>query len=519
LTQNVGYNLATAQPPLQGKVESAERPAAPGATGTQPVTSQKVQTTLTDSPIIVYLVALYVFLLESRVLDLSPIWWMHIPMMLLILLIVLTIAKGNFRVTFTSNISRGVVLLTAWVALCVPFSMWRFASMDPLQSQIQALLIFVIIVQAIRTPNAYRKITGAYAYAVLVASVMGFFLGHSVENGRLALAGGTLADPNEFAFALVVGLPFWWDKAHASRGPKKLIYLACTIPIFITFGKTGSRSGLFTLLMLLAVTLYMASGTRKIMIAFGCLILVAASSVLLPDYIRARYVTIFSPASNQQLDSRENRQLQSDINSTEGRKGLLIQSIQLTFQHPIFGVGPGVFSYASFDQRVAASGHGGLAQVTHNTYTQISSETGLPGFLIFLGTILMVLKSAFSTYRTLKDTDSRLASSGKYLFSMLMAASVGMFFLSVGYTHTVTTLWALAVALANLRIWQASETHATSAAGAQSVTSFASPSPFRALPEAVSAQVRTPLANSKALRRAGVNAKRSVEEPFVDKSS
>lgn len=505
---------------MNEQIESLQRPAPLKPTSTAAVTSLAAGYPA-DSPFVVSLVAVYVFLLESRVLDLSPIWWMHIPMMLLLALIVITIAKGNFRITFQSQISRVLVLFTGWVALCVPFSMWRSASIDPLQSQVQALLIYVIVVQAIRTPNAYRKITSAYAYAILVASLMGFVYGRSVENGRLALAGGTLGDPNELALALVVGLPFWWDKAQSSQGFKKLFCFLCTVPIFISFGKTGSRSGLFTLLMLMAVTFFMASGARKMMIAAGCFILLLASTFMLPEYIRARYITIFSPAE-QNLNSREEQHLESDINSSEGRKALLIQSIQMTFQNPIFGVGPGVFSYASFDQRVANSGRGGLAQVTHNTYTQISSETGIPGFLLFFVEMIIVVSSAFGTYRSLKDTDSTLASSGRYLFSMLMAASVGIFFLSVGYSHILTTLFAFAAALANLQKWQARETKVAATTSVTSAPSFASR--FRlgkpaALPSSVPVHARTPLANSKAIRAAGLKVKRSLAEPFVNKSS
>ncbi|HZS57135.1 MAG TPA: O-antigen ligase family protein, partial [Bryobacteraceae bacterium] len=380
--------------------------------------AKSLRSASSEPDFIATLVAIYVFLLESRVLDLSPIYWLHIPMVLLIVLVLLTVAKGNFRITFESKISITFALFTAWVVLSVPFSKWRFASMGPLQSQLQALLIFVIIVQAIRTPAAYRKITGAYAYAILVASLMSFYLGRSVENGRLALAGGTLGDPNEFALALVVGLPFWWDKANLATGARKVYCLLCTIPIFVSFMKTGSRSGLFTLLMLVFVTFILASISRKMLIAAGAAVLVLASIFLLPDYIKARYQTIFSPADVASLSAGDARHLNSDIASSEERKALLTQSIEMTFKNPIFGVGPGVFSYASWDERKATSGIGGIAQVTHNTYTQISSETGIPGFILFFVVMVMVLKASFSGYRSLRDTDPLFASSGRYLFSL-----------------------------------------------------------------------------------------------------
>lgn len=126
---------------------------------------------------------------------------------------------------------------------------------------------------------------------------------------------------------------------------------------------------------------------------------------------------------------------------------LLIQSIQMTFEHPLFGVGPGVFASASWDERKKSVGAGGGLLVSHNTYTQISSETGIPGFILFVGTLLLCLKYAMSDFRAARAVDSDLAKSGFYMFSALSALSIGIFFLSVGYTHTLAVMFALAAAL------------------------------------------------------------------------
>jgi O-antigen ligase len=518
LQQSAEEVFAASQPPMTERIERPRPAKRSLAAFTSPSSlAQSFRTASSGPDLISTLLAVYVFLLESRVLDLSPIAWMHIPMILLIILILLTLAKGNFRITFQSKISIVFALFTGWVAISVPFSKWRFASIGPFESQLQALVIFVIIVQAIRTPVTYRKITGAYAYAILVASLMSFYLGRSVENGRLALAGGTLGDPNELA--LVVGLPFWWDKANSATGIKKIFCLLCTIPIFISFMKTGSRSGLFTLLMLVLVTFVLASIGRKMLIAGGAAVLVLASMFLLPDYIKARYQTIFSPADVTSLTAKDAGHLNSDIASSEERKALLTQSIEMTLKNPIFGVGPGVFSYASWDERKAASGIGGIAQVTHNTYTQISSETGIPGFILFLAVMVMVLKSCFSGYRALRDTDPVFASSGRYLFSLLAAFSVGIFFLSVGYTHIVSTLFALTVALVNLQQKFAVQAPAAEKTLAPAATSSPVTSTKPLLPAAAAMRTHGPLPNSKAIRRAGLVSKRTTVESAAQKSS
>ena len=398
----------------------------------------------------VMLTCVYVFVIVSRVLDVSPIWWLHLPMLLLLLLLGVTALRGQFGITFSSKIALYFAAFTAWVIACWPLSEWRAASLGPLIEQLQAFAIFVIVVQMIRTAADWRRLAGTYAYAILLAGLLAFYINRSVENGRLALANGSHADPNEFALAIVVGLPFWWYKANAATGAKKVFLLLCTVPLFMTLARTGSRSGLFALAALLFVTFLLGQGARKILIAIGTVVLVIAAGFFLPDYLKARYFTIFSPAEDVQLDIKGQKHLQSDISSSEGRKALLIQSIRMTFEHPLFGVGPGVFSFASWDERKASGRTAGLAQVTHNTYTQISSETGFPGFILFGITLFLSIRYTLADYRAAKRTDVELAKKARYLLESFAGLSVGIFFLSIGYSHTLAVMFAFAVSLRNV---------------------------------------------------------------------
>jgi O-antigen ligase len=319
--------------------------------------------------------------------------------------------------------------------------------------------------------------------------------------------------------ALAVGLPFWWDKANVATGARKIYCLLCTVPIFMTLMKTGSRSGLFTLATLVLVTFASASIGRKMLIAAGCAVLALASMFMLPEYLKARYQTIFSPADVASLNAKDADHLNSDIASSEERKVLLKQSIQMTFHNPLFGVGPGVFSYASWDERKAATGIGGWAQVTHNTYTQISSETGIPGFILFFAAMVMVLKTSFTGYHLLKDADPLFAKTGRYLFCMLAAFSVGIFFLSVGYTHTISTLFALTVGFSNLQRKFAVESNSTVNTAVPAVAESRFAQPKQKVLAGAPALARGPLPNSKAIRKAGLLDRRTTVEPTANKLS
>lgn len=426
------------------------------------------------------LLSFYIFLLVSRVLDLSPIWWLHIPLIVLVILIFTTLARGGVRFALDSKISRYFGLFTLWVTICYPFSMWRGASEPLVIGSIEFYLVFLIIVQAVRTPEDWRTAAGGYAYGVLLAAVYGFLYAKSVD-GRLALVGGTFGDPNGFALSLLIGIPFLLVKISFANLFKKIFFVACGGVIFISFAKAGSRGGLLALAAMITVMFILSSAGQRLMICIVMCVAVAGAAAILPDYLRARYFTIFSPAT-QNLDTSAREQLESDIASASERQALLQQSIQMSFQHPIFGVGPGVFAFAAWDQRKAETGAGGLALVSHNTYTQISSETGLPGFFFFISAIFLCLKYMFSDYRAMARAGSNLATLSRNLVAAFAALLVGIFFLSTAYSHFIAIFIALSASLHNIVLRAKASESVTAAPQTAIQPSPMSPKPQPALP-------------------------------------
>jgi O-antigen ligase len=397
----------------------------------------------------ILVLALYVFVLTSRVLDVSSIWFLRIPLILLIVLTVMTMARLNLKAAFASPVTRLFGLFTVWVIVSYPFSYWRSGSTGSVILAVESFAIYLIIVQLVTNHEEWRRLAGAFAFAVMAAAFLSFKIGVSVD-GRIALPGGTLGDPNEFALTLIIGVPFWWLKASRSSPALKFAYLLCTIPIFIAFSRAGSRSGMLAFAALFLVLFVTAPGSRKVVIGVVAVIGVLAGAAFLPGYIKARYMTFFSADASADLDAGHQRQLSSDIASSEGRKALLIQSITMTFQHPLLGVGPGVFSYVSWDLRKNTTGSGGQLLVSHNTYTQVSSETGIPGFLLFVSAVYLCFKYTIRNYRRLRETDPVLAQSTRYFLLSFTGLAVGIFFLSTAYTPTIAIMMATAVSLNNV---------------------------------------------------------------------
>jgi O-antigen ligase len=186
-----------------------------------------------------------------------------------------------------------------------------------------------------------------------------------------------------------------------------LAILAMTYVVFLT----GSRAGFIALTMTTVVFLwhFAIHGRRRYMLALvplAGLILWLSSGDMLSRRLKGT------------VDDKDDAA--SAYGSAQQRQLLFWRSIEMTKQHPLFGVGPGNFEQVS-----------GVWLETHNTYTQLSSEGGLPALILYL----LILCHGFMNTRKIKrlayrHTESTLASA---LQASLIGYIVGSIFASAGF--------------------------------------------------------------------------------------
>ncbi|MGH7838113.1 MAG: O-antigen ligase family protein, partial [Candidatus Binataceae bacterium] len=203
----------------------------------------------------------------------------------------------------------------------------------------------------------------------------------------------------------------------------------------------GSRGGLVAFAAICCFVLLRASWRQRIGFAVAMAILLSVTIAVLPQHVLTRYATIFEDTSATDQEA---------IASKETRTYLLESSLRFTFEHPVFGVGPGEFS--DYEGTTAREhGQHGAWQVAHNSYTQVSSETGIPGFLFLIAAMV-------STYWTLDKVYRRARHRAEYR-SIAMAAfciqislvgfSTTIFFLSLIYNLYLPALGGFAIAVAS----------------------------------------------------------------------
>jgi hypothetical protein len=107
----------------------------------------------------------------------------------------------------------------------------------------------------------------------------------------------------------------------------------------------------------------------------------------------------------------------------QARWELLVASVQTTMRRPLFGVGPGQFP-----------DYTGLWHVTHNTYTELSSECGIPVLILFLLVIRECFRNLVKIRRTAayqEDPDIRMYTSA--LWAGFASYLAGAAFASTAY--------------------------------------------------------------------------------------
>ena len=295
----------------------------------------------------------------------------------------------------------------------------------------------------------YSIATGTALGAVLV-SWKGM-----IERGRLTMERGAFGNSNEIAFDLLLGLPLMglmFIDSHAGKFRRSLIGAAIIIALVVLL-RTGSRSGLIGLAIVGFFVFRAVSLPGKIMLVLAVGVLVAIAGALLPGSLRERYTIMFSDdasADDDRQSIEEARALGDAIGSSQSRRALFLRSLKVTMKFPILGCGIGQFGpYTAGLDREA--GVRPSWQGTHNTYTQVSSEAGIPALIVFLVLMVSCFRVLGTCYRRavrIQTASARdIANMAYALRTSLWAYAVGAIFTYVAYSATLPVIAGLTVGI------------------------------------------------------------------------
>jgi O-Antigen ligase len=318
--------------------------------------------------------------------------------------ILVVVLSGGFMRIFSSKIVLALLAFTALLYLGIPFSIWRGGSFNQCTFWLVSLVGLILLAGCLDGLEQCRKAMATVAVSVLAIEVLSFVFGSTSKRdvGRFSFASGTFANANDLAALLLIGLPFCLLVMRTRSGLSVMkIGAACGLFLIpITVVRTGSRGALLALLIMFMIYFFSVPPIRKLPLAIAAMIVVVASLVVASRGALDRYKSVFVD-SNQIQDSGSSAEL-SAMESMHSRKQLFLSSLRLTFFHPLLGVGPGMFQVAD----AKAAGEKGIPAAwheTHNTYTQISSEDGLPALGLYLAALYLCFKRARFARRIAKQ--------------------------------------------------------------------------------------------------------------------
>ena len=331
-----------------------------------------------------------------------------------LLALIAGLAGNKIKTKFPLELKLLLVLF-AHLVLTIPFAFWRggaFATVfEKFSKEVIVALLVTLIVQNI---DELRKLILVQATAVAVMTIVSVII-HPGGVRLEGVLGGIFDNPNDLAINIAINWPLCLTFFFFTRGAgKKLFWLICLLGMLYAVVATYSRSGLMAMIVSVLVCLWEfgVRGKRFPMIILAGVIGIVGVGIAIstPNYV-TRVRSLF-------LGNIEGS---GDHGSLEARRELLKESIRLSFQHPLFGVGPGNFPAATEFWRVS-----------HNTYTELSAEGGFPALILFV----VILGLAFRNVRRLRKTEQYSRSREIQLFTSAMWASLAAYVVGAAFAST-----------------------------------------------------------------------------------
>lgn len=312
----------------------------------------------------------------------------------------------------------------------------------------EGFLIYVLLINVVRTPSMLRYAAWALLFAGLVLAgapiiqqLTGTFdndfggLGQlsaaSFRTGETGLQGdvrqsrltGPIGEQNRYSQVMLLLVPLGWFLIHAKRKLSlRLLAGALTVValagMILSFSRGGAVAFVIVVLAMLATRLIRPAHVLAIVLAVSVAILV------FPQYT-ARLVTI--PSVTGLLD--EEAAASEQDGAIRGRATVMMAAVLVFADHPLLGVGPGQFKYysAEYGNRLGLRILEGNREA-HSLYLGIAADYGIFGLLAFLALCLLPVWTILRARHTLAALQPELhyVALG-FAFAMIAYLASGIF--------------------------------------------------------------------------------------------
>jgi hypothetical protein len=311
-------------------------------------------------------------------------------------------------------------LLLLQMTLCIPFAIWRGGAFSTTFEKFsKGVVVAMLISMAVVTLKELRKLLWISVSAVALVTAVSILVRHYQDNRLEGIQKSILENPNDLAVNIAINFPLAVVFLLHAKGLKKALWGLAVIFMSLGIVLTYSRSGLlaFILSIMICVWEYGIKGKRRYVVGVAVAALVVGMGVALSSgHYRARVESIFMG----------NIEGSGDKGSLSARKTLLIKSLGVAARHPIFGVGPGCFPILDKTWLV-----------THNTYTELAAEAGLPALTLFL----LAIWAAFKNIGQVRKSQPYREDMEFRLFTQALWAALAAYLLGACFESTEYNLY------------------------------------------------------------------------------
>lgn len=246
--------------------------------------------------------------------------------------------------------------------------------------------LFVLVADLLITDRIqlYRFIAGMLAgSAVVIVYGIVAVITHSPElEGNRAGAYGMYENHNDYTFLILMALPYAYMGLRLAQSRLLKLLLLGFIGACITGTLLSlSRGGILGLVMMVALLYWnTTSGTRR---ALGIIVLGLMGAVGIAWQFAAREANQLGHYSLE--------------DSETSRYELWRAARKIIEQHPVLGVGSGRFQ--DYARNYAELSHSNIGKVSHNTYLEVATGSGLLGLLTFLMMLWHIVKASSDRWR------------------------------------------------------------------------------------------------------------------------
>lgn len=302
----------------------------------------------------------------------------------------------------------GLILLLFLSAVLSPI--WKggafFSTLEFSKVYIAWLLTFFLVT----TVAKLKRIMFIQASSVAVVSLAALIKGHNVPRLQ-GVIGGSYSNSNDFAFAIVLSMPFCLAFLVSARSVlRKAAWGICILIMTAALILTASRAGFIDLVLSGGVCLWhLGIKGRRAYLIFG----VAVAAAALLAVAGGRLENRFSAMSDEDTSSMAG-------SSYEARKALMEKSFDAIVEYPILGIGVDNFAVYS-----------GTWQEVHASYLQIAAEGGVLTLILYVMFFYRGFKNLRQVFARGEDPEVRVFAAA--LLSSLIGFVVGACFAPEAY--------------------------------------------------------------------------------------